>query len=158
MLFEAVGLMLDLHARFHFEQGVFERRVNGTLGVDELTGMMRDAQRVAYASGLDPDLTHAWQWVEKPHYYDTGFHYYNYPYQFGLLFALGLLKVYRDQPEGFPERYENLLSRTGMATAYDLAKDFGIDIRDRVFWDGSVAVIRGDVARFTELAEAQLNT
>jgi oligoendopeptidase F len=45
-----------------------------------------------------------------------------------------------------------------MATAYDLAKDFGIDIRDRVFWDGSVAVIRGDVARFTELAEAQLNT
>jgi oligoendopeptidase F len=39
-----------------------------------------------------------------------------------------------------------------MATAYNLAKEFGIDIRDRAFWDGSVAVIRGDVAQFERVA------
>ena len=147
-----VGTLLDLHARFHFEQEVFARRLNRTLSVDELTEIMKEKQQIAYGPGLAADAVHKWQWVQKPHYYDTDFHYYNYPYQFGLLFALGLLKVYRDQPEGFAEHYETLLSRTAMATAYDLAREFGIDVRDRAFWDGSVAVIRGDVAQFEQVA------
>ncbi len=92
-----------------------------------------------------------------PHYFDTDFHFYNYPDQFGLLFALGLLNVYRNEPEGFADRYESLLSRTGMATAADLASDFGIDIRSERFWDGSVSVLRGDVDAFLALA-GQLNT
>lgn len=157
ILSEEVGLLLDLHARFHFEQEVFARRRTRTLAVDELTAMMLSAQKTAYGPGLDPDQIHKWQWVEKPHYYDTDFQFYNYPYQFGLLFALGLLSIYRNQPDGFAERYETLLSRTGMATAYELAQDFGIDIRDRAFWSGSADLIRGDVARFTQLAEAQLS-
>jgi oligoendopeptidase F len=152
ILQNSVGTLLDLHARFHFEKDVFARRANRTLSVDELTELMAEKQRVAYGPGLAADQVHEWQWVQKPHYYDTDFHYYNYPYQFGLLFALGLLKIYRDQPDGFPERYERLLSRTGMATAYDLAKEFGIDIRDRAFWDGSVAVLRADVAQFEQVA------
>jgi pepF/M3 family oligoendopeptidase len=152
ILQNSVGTLLDLHARFHFEKDVFERRTNRTISVDELTKLMAEKQRVAYGPGLAADQVHAWQWVQKPHYYDTDFHYYNYPYQFGLLFALGLLKIYRDQPDGFPERYERLLSRTGMANAYDLAKEFGIDVRDRAFWDGSVAVIRDDVAQFEQVA------
>ncbi len=152
ILSNSVGTLLDLHARFHFEQELFARRETRTLAVDELTKMMAEKQQTAYGPGLAADGVHKWQWVQKPHYYDTDFHYYNYPYQFGLLFALGLLKVYRDQPDGFAERYETLLSRTGMATAYDLAKEFGIDIRDRAFWDGSVAVIRGDVAQFEQVA------
>jgi pepF/M3 family oligoendopeptidase len=158
MLNEAVSTIIDLHARFHFEQAVFELRANRTLGVGELTDLMRSAQQVAYGAGLDPEQTYQWQWVAKPHYYDTEYHFYNYPYQFGMLLALGLLKVYRDQPDGFAERYENLLSRTGMATAWELASDFGIDIRDRAFWDGSIAVIRSDVDRYISLAEAQLST
>src|SRR4029078_9495759 len=146
------GTLLDLHARFHLEQEVFARRLNRTLSVDELTTIMQEKQQVAYGLGLAADAVHKWQWVQKPHYYDTDFHYYNYPYQFGLLFALGLLKVYRDQPGGFAERYETLLSRTAMSTAFDLSREFAIDVRDRAFWDGSVAVIRGDVAQFEQVA------
>jgi oligoendopeptidase F len=157
ILAESVGLILDLHARFEFEQEVFARRDTRTLSVGEMTNLMEEKQQDAYGPGLAADAVNKWQWVQKPHYYDTDFHYYNYPYQFGLLFALGLLKIYRDQPTGFAERYETLLSRTGMATAHDLAREFGIDIRDRAFWDGSVAVIRGDVERFAEVA-AQKNT
>jgi pepF/M3 family oligoendopeptidase len=151
MLSGAVALILDLHARFHFEQEVFARRASRTLSADELTALMAEKQQSAYGPGLAADEVHRYQWVQKPHYYDTDFHFYNYPYQFGLLFSLGLLKFYRDQPDGFAERYERLLSRTGMATAYDLAAEFGIDIRNRSFWDGSVAVIRSDVERFLEL-------
>jgi oligoendopeptidase F len=152
ILSQEIGLILDLHARFHFEQEVFARRATRTLSADELTELMAEKQRVAFGPGLAADEVHRYQWVQKPHYYDTDFHFYNYPYLFGLLYALGLLKVYRDQPEGFAERYERLLSRTGMANAPDLAAEFGIDIRTRAFWDGSVDVIRADAARFLELA------
>ena len=152
ILSEAVGLILDLHARFNFELEFFELRKSSTVSVEDLTNLMAEKQRVAFGDALDHDQVHKWQWVQKPHYYDTDFHFYNYPYQFGLLFALGLLKVYRDQPDGFAERYESLLSRTGMATAAELALDFGIDIRDKAFWDGSVSVIRDDVNAFVALA------
>ena len=155
ILNEEVAIILDLHARFHFERDVFERREYRTLSVDEFTQLMERAQHVAYGPGLAADKVQKLQWVTKPHYYDTGFHYYNYPYQFGLLFALGLLRIYREEPGGFVERYETLLSRTGMATAHELAQEFGIDIRDREFWDRSVAVIRDDVKQFQELAAAQ---
>ncbi len=70
----------------------------------------------------------------------------------GCFLRSACLKVYRDQPDGFAERYESLLSRTGMATAADLAMDFGIDIRDKAFWEGSVSVIRDDVNAFIALA------
>jgi oligoendopeptidase F len=155
ILSSACGLVLDLLARFHFEREVFSRRANRTLSAEEFTAIMEEAQRIAFGPGLDPNAMHKLQWVQKPHYYDAGFHYYNYPYQFGLLFALGLLRVYRDQPAGFADKYENLLSRTGMATAADLAHEFGIDLRDRAFWDGSVALIRSDVERFLALTADQ---
>ncbi|MDQ2682733.1 MAG: M3 family metallopeptidase, partial [Chloroflexota bacterium] len=157
ILMEATGLMLDLHARFHFEAEVFERRKKSSIPVEELTAMMAEKQRIAFGDALDPDLVHRWQWVQKPHYFDVDRHFYNYPYQFGMLFSLGLLKVYREQPDGFADRYERLLSRTGMATAAELAADFGIDIRDTAFWNGSVSVIRADVDAFVELA-SQGNT
>jgi oligoendopeptidase F len=150
ILMEATGLTLDLHARFNFEAEIFERRSQAPLTVAEFTSIMEAKQRVAYGDGLE--AVGKWQWVQKPHYYDTDFHFYNYPYQFGLFFALGLLKVYREEPMGFADRYESLLSRTGMATAADLANDFGIDIRDSAFWMGSVSVLRDDINAFVELA------
>ncbi len=149
---EACGLLLDLHARFNFELEFFERRKGKTLSVAEITALMEEKQRIAFGSSL-PGGVHQWQWVQKPHYYDVDFHFYNYPYQFGFLFALGLLKVYRTEGESFVERYETLLSRTGMASAADLAADFGIDIRDEAFWQGSVEVIREDVRQFIALAD-----
>jgi len=153
ILGESVGLLLDLHARFHFEEAIFELRKDRTISVAEFTDLMASKQRVAYGDGLAADGVHKWQWVQKPHYYDTGFHFYNYPYQFGFLFALGLLQVYRAEGDRFVDRYETLLSRAGMASARQLANDFGIDIRDTAFWNGSVDVIRADIARFTALAD-----
>jgi len=153
ILGEAVGLVLDLHARFNFELELFERRSNKTISAADLTDLMASKQRIAYGDGLIPDGVQKFQWVQKPHYYDTEVHFYNYPYLFGFLFALGLLRIYRDEGEGFVERYESLLSRTGMATAADLAAEFGINIRDTAFWQGSVSMIKDDVQAFLALVD-----
>jgi oligoendopeptidase F len=41
--------------------------------------------------------------------------------------------------------------RQGKATAADLAKRFGIDIRKRKFWDDSLAIIGQRIDRFSEI-------
>jgi len=47
--------------------------------------------------------------------------------------------------------YVNLLASTGEGTAADLAARFGIDIRDRAFWEGSLAVIGRRIERYCAL-------
>jgi oligoendopeptidase F len=94
-------------------------------------------------------------WAAKPHYYGSAF--YNYPYMFGLLFGLGLYALYQHDPQGFRARYDALLSRTGMADAAELAREFGFDIRTPAFWRGSFEVIRADIDQFEQLSVALSN-
>jgi oligoendopeptidase F len=70
---------------------------------------------------------------------------------FGLLFGLGLFAAYREDPRGFVPRYEEMLSRTGMATAAELAKGFGIDLRSPAFWRAGLDMVRERITRFEEL-------
>jgi oligoendopeptidase F len=70
---------------------------------------------------------------------------------FGLLFGLGLYSVFQRSPEGFQDRYEELLSLTGCADADTLAGNFGIDLRDTAFWKGSLDKIRADIDLFDSL-------
>jgi pepF/M3 family oligoendopeptidase len=147
-------ITLDIPSRFLFEQGVLERRQRRELSVAELDELMLGAQRETYGDGVDPSLLHPKMWAAKPHYYNGGLSFYNYPYLFGLLFALGLYARYREDPDGFRDGYDELLGATGMAEASVLAGRFGIDLRSIDFWRASLDVIRADVDRFVELAAA----
>jgi oligoendopeptidase F len=144
-------IVVDISCRFLFEQAVFERRQSRELSVEELDELMLDAQRQTYGDGLAADRLHPKMWAAKPHYYSAGRSFYNYPYLFGLLFALGLYARYREEPEPFRAGYDELLSATGMADAATLAQRFGIDLRSIDFWRSSLQVIREDVERFEQL-------
>lgn len=148
----ATQVTVDISSRFRFEREVIERRKERALTAQELCDIMRDAQLSTYGDGLDPDALHPYMWAAKPHYYsDRAF--YNFPYMFGLLFALGLYRIYQENPEGFHDRYDSLLSRTGLAMAADLTKEFGIDIGKKEFWAGSLAVIADDIEEFCQLVD-----
>ncbi|GAC1466572.1 MAG: M3 family oligoendopeptidase [Chloroflexota bacterium] len=142
-------VVVDITSRYLFECGVFERRQQRELSVDELNALMLDAQRQTYGDSIDQDLLHPYMWAVKGHYYGPLF--YNYPYMFGLLFGLGLYAQYRQDPDGFRDRYDELLAATGTADAASLASRFGIDIRGKEFWTGSLDVIRGQVGQFERL-------
>ena len=147
----ACAVVVDIAGRFYFEQSVFERRGLRDLSPDELCEEMRRAQARSYGDGLDPRTYHPYMWAVKPHYYSGTASFYNYPYTFGLLFGLGLYAVYRDRPERFVSEYEDLLSRTGMATAAELAEGFGIDLRAPSFWRASLELVRERIERFEKL-------
>ena len=143
-------VVVDITSRFLFEQGVFSMRGGRELSANEFSALMRDAQVETYGDGLDSSHLHPYMWAAKPHY-DSTYSFYNFPYMFGLLFGLGLYAIYQAEPNGFHERYDDLLSSTGLADAPTLADRFGIDIRSKEFWAGSLAKIGEDVARFEKL-------
>jgi oligoendopeptidase F len=90
-------------------------------------------------------------WTWKPHYYSAGLSFYNFPYAFGMLFGVGLYAIYQQRGEAFVPDYKRLLSSTGEAPAAELASRFGIDIREKKFWEDSLAVIGQRVERYCAL-------
>ncbi len=142
-------VVVDITSRFQFERGVFERRRERELSVEELCALMTGAQSDTYGDGLDETKRHPFMWAVKGHYYGSTF--YNFPYMFGLLFGLGLYAQYEREGESFRPRYDELLSRTGMSDAATLADGFGINIRDEGFWASSLELIGRDIERFVSL-------
>ena len=147
----ASQVVVDITSRFLFEQRVFARRELRELSVEELKQLMLEAQRETYGDGLDENQLHPFMWAMKPHYYSTGFSFYNYPYMFGLLFGLGLYARYQQDPQEFTRGYDDLLSSTGLADAATLAARFGIDIRSEDFWRSSLEIVRQDIDLFEKL-------
>ncbi len=141
-------VVVDISSRFLFEQRVFEGRIARELSVEELGTLMLDAQKETYGDGLDAEKLHPFMWAAKPHYYNAGNSFYNFPYMFGLLFGLGLYARYRQDPNEFKKGYDDLLSSTGMADAATLAARFGIDIRTPEFWRASLGIIGKEIEVF----------
>ena len=144
-------VVVDITSRFLFENRAFEHRRQRELSIDEFNTLMLDAQKETYGDGLDETLLHPYMWAMKPHYYDTHFSFYNYPYMFGLLFGLGLYARYQQDPEGFKTGYDDLLASTGLGDAATMAARFGIDIRSIDFWRSSLDIVRKDIDLFEEL-------
>lgn len=144
-------VVVDIYSRYLFEKEVFERREQSELSADDFNEIMERAQKATYGDGLDELYLQKFMWTWKPHYYSPGLSFYNYPYAFGLLFATGLYAIYKQRGADFVQDYKNLLASTGEATAADLAKRFGIDIRKRKFWDDSLAIIGKRIERFSEI-------
>lgn len=148
----ATQLLLDIHTRFLFEHEVFERRQERELSPEEMSAVMDRAQERVFGDALAADARHPLMWAHKPHYYSAQRSFYNFPYTFGWLFATGLYARYLAEGEGFRRRYDELLSSTGMASASDLARGFGIEVEDPQFWRESLGVVADRVAAFKALA------
>ncbi len=144
-------VIVDIYSRYLFEKEVFERRAAAELSADELCEIMTRAQRATYGDGLDERYLHPYMWTWKPHYYFAGLSFYNFPYAFGLLFGTGLYAIYQARGAAFVPEYRELLASTGEGKAADLAGRFGIDIRQRKFWEEGLAVIGQRIERYCAL-------
>ncbi len=147
----ASSVIVDIYSRYLFEKEVFERREKSELSADDLNDIMERAQKATYGEGLDEKYLQKFMWTWKPHYYTSGFSFYNYPYAFGLLFATGLYAIYQKRGADFVPAYKALLASTGENRAAELADTFGINIRTKKFWADSLAIIGKRVERYCEL-------
>jgi oligoendopeptidase F len=147
----AAQIVVDIYSRYLFEKEVFVRREQAELSPDELNEIMVRAQKATYGEGLDESTLQKFMWTWKPHYYSPSLSFYNFPYAFGLLFATGLYAIYKQRGPAFVDDYKDLLASTGEASAADLARRFGIDIRKRKFWEDSIAIMGKRIDRFNKL-------
>jgi oligoendopeptidase F len=150
-LIDCGQVVVDIYSRYLFEKAVFERRAEAELSADEFCELMLRAQQETYGDGVDARHLHPYMWAWKSHYYSARLSFYNFPYAFGLLFGLGLYAIYQQEGEAFLPEYDRLLSNTGEATAPELAARFGLDIRDRSFWENSMSIIEGRIDRYLAL-------
>ena len=150
-LIGASQVIVDIYSRYLFEKEVFERRAKAELSADDFCDIMLRGQQETYGNGLDSRHLNPYMWAWKPHYYSAGLSFYNFPYAFGLLFGLGLYAVYQERGKTFLPEYDALLRSTGEGTAAELAARFGLDIRQRAFWEGSLRVIGKRIERYLVL-------
>lgn len=150
-ILDCAQITVDIYSRFLFEKEVFERKLDHFMMSEELEEIMRNAQKQTYGDGLDEETYHSFMWACKPHYYSAGFSYYNYPYSFGGLFSRGLYAIYRENPNGFVEKYQELLRATTINTCEDVAKVMDIDLTKKDFWLKSLESIKVQIDEFIEL-------
>ncbi|QIK70932.1 M3 family oligoendopeptidase [Erysipelothrix sp. HDW6C] len=144
-------ITVDILSRYKFETEVFERRKHEFLYVNDLKQIMIDAQLATYGDGLDANVLHPYMWLNKGHYYSGGLSYYNFPYAFGGLFALGLYGKFQAEGASFVPKYQALLKATTTASCEDVAAMAGIDVTSQAFWESSLDVVAKRIDDFISL-------
>jgi oligoendopeptidase F len=87
-------------------------------------------------------------WSYVPHFISTPG--YVYAYAYGQLLALSVYRRYREEGEGFVDRYVEMLAAGGSMPPEELGRIVGVDLADPGFWDAGLDL----VAEQLENAEA----
>ncbi|HBN77603.1 MAG TPA: oligoendopeptidase F [Planctomycetaceae bacterium] len=151
-LYDSVAFLMNIHARYIFENEMHRKRAEGELSAGELHDLMVKSQKTAYLDSLvewNPTF-----WISKLHFYISYEPFYNFPYTVGYLLSQRLYEEARLDPAGFPARYDQFLISTGGPSALTAAKEaFGYDLESEAFWSEAIQPIRNRVEMFCQLAE-----
>jgi oligoendopeptidase F len=153
LLADSVAFMMNIHARFLFEDRFHRERPQGELTAARLSELMVEAQKEAYLGAFAEDGWYPGFWISKLHFYIGGWPFYNFPYTFGYMLSQGLYAVAATSKD-FPKNYREFLIATGNRLAEDALLDtLGYDLTKRDFWNRSLDVIETRVKTFCALAD-----
>jgi pepF/M3 family oligoendopeptidase len=154
MLSDAVLSLMNIHARFIFEENLYTRRAEGELEAATLSELMLAAQREAYQDGLAEEGWYPNFWISKLHFYISQLSFYNFPYTVGYLLSLGLYALATESSGDFPARFRALLLASGCQdTEEAVSSTLGHDLTDAAFWNRALDVVDKRIARFLELSQ-----
>ena len=146
-------VIVDIYSRYLFETEVFARCEEEMLMPKDLCDIMLRAQEASYGDGLDPEKRHPYMWCCKSHYYSEGLSFYNFPYAFGQLFAMGLYSQYQKEGAAFVPKYQALLRATPVSTVEETAQMAGIDVTKKKFWEESLQICAKLIDEFIALTK-----
>ncbi|MFT4310912.1 MAG: M3 family metallopeptidase, partial [Candidatus Woesearchaeota archaeon] len=90
----------------------------------------------------------AYEFLMIPHIYHTPF--YCFGYSFGNLLTLALYEQYKEQPDGFVQKYTTLLSSGGSASPQTITQQAGFDITQRAFWQKAFVLLEQRINMFLQ--------
>ncbi|MHC4875223.1 MAG: M3 family oligoendopeptidase [Planctomycetota bacterium] len=153
MIGDAVAFLMNIHARFLFDNALHLERTSGELSVERLNELMVESQQRAYLDALSDDGWNPQFWVSKLHFYIADWPFYNFPYTFGYLLSLGTYSLAKEV-SGFPTRLDEFLVATGcQPTEAAVQNSFGFDLREAEFWNRSLDIVESRVSQFLKLAD-----
>ncbi len=128
-------------AFYTFERRLHTERREGELTAADIGRIWLDVQ----AESLGPAFRFAegyeTYWCYISHFIHAPF--YVYAYAFGDCLVNSLYAVYEQAPEGFAERYLDMLCAGGTLRHKELLAPFGLDASEPEFWNKGLSVIRG---------------
>lgn len=124
------------------------RREEGELTTERFSELWMEQQKALYGDAVDLTDEYGIWWSYIPHFLHTPG--YVYAYAFGELLVLALYEEYTQRPDGFADRYMDLLSAGGSEWPEDLVAKMGLDITQPDFWNKGLASFE----RMVEEAEA----
>ena len=108
------------------------RREEGELTTDRFSELWMEQQKALYGDSVSLTEEYGIWWSYIPHFLHTPG--YVYAYAFGELLVLALYEEFKQRPDGFADKYLELLSAGGSEWPHDLVAKMGLDIRDPEFW------------------------
>jgi oligoendopeptidase F len=153
MLGDAVVYLMNIHARFVFEDRFYKERSAGEVPRARLAELMLAAQKETFCDALDSSGWYPNFWVSKLHFYISSLPFYNFPYTFGYLLSLGIYAMAAEMGPHFAERYCRFLLATGSCPTEEAVKStLGYDLTQPAFWNRSLDIVERRVEKFLELA------
>ena len=128
-------------AFYEFECRVHAARRDGELTQDQLCEIWMGVQTESLGPVFELDEGYRTYWTYIPHFIHSPFYVYAYAFGDGLVNAL--YAVYEEAPEGFQQKYFDMLAAGGSKHHKALLAPFGLDASDPSFWSKGLGVISG---------------
>jgi oligoendopeptidase F len=126
------------------------RREEGELTTERLSELWIKTQSELYGDSVTLSEGYATWWCYIPHFLHTPG--YVYAYAFGELLVLALYEEYNRQPDGFADKYLDLLRAGGSDWPETLIRKVGVDISHPEFWSNGLRIFERMVNEAEELA------
>ena len=126
-------------AFYDFECKLHDARAQGELTPDDINACWMSVQGESLGPAFEFMDGYETFWAYIPHFVHSPFYVYAYAFGDGLVNAL--YAVYQEQPEGFQEKYFDMLKAGGSKHHKELLAPFGLDASDPTFWDKGLSMI-----------------
>ncbi len=128
-------------AFYTFERELHNARRKGELKTEEINQIWLDVSKESLGDAVELNDGYEIFWSYIPHFIHSPF--YVYAYAFGDCLVNSLYAKYQEEPEGFEQKYFDLLKAGGSKHHSQLLKPFGLDAKDKDFWSLGLSMIEG---------------
>ncbi|MEL6647052.1 MAG: M3 family oligoendopeptidase [Pseudomonadota bacterium] len=126
-------------AFYDFECKLHAARREGELTPEDIGALWMSVQGESLGPAFEFMDGYETFWAYVPHFVHSPFYVYAYAFGDGLVNAL--YAVYEESPDGFQEKYFDMLRAGGSKHHKELLAPFGLDASDPAFWDKGLSMI-----------------
>ena len=126
------------------------RREGGELPTEQFNELWTQTQEDMFRGSVTITENYGVWWSYVGHFVDRPG--YVYAYSFGELLVLALYARYEEAPDGFADKYIEMLSKGSSDWPHEIVRPLGVDLTDPTFWENGLQILDDMVKDAEELA------